>query len=257
MRFVTLLLTWLLVVSCQGRPESGPEGPPTAEGPSKLEERSREAPPTAASDPSREPVEGPSKLEERSRANVPPKDKRPAPYLRTPTLPISPNTKPVKIQLTRGGSLILPKGTREIKIEDGGDDKPTVRHYYLNHPMGRGLTVTEYPLKGRPCEALVAAREAAFEAGYAKKDDKALRERRRFHKGARCKLAQAACYYSDTSRRSLKEIERGSRFHREAAYLLCRDDVAIAVAWKIPDGAEVDTEVIDALTRIAGSLSVR
>ena len=99
MRFVTLLLTWLMVVSCQGQPESGPEGPPTAEGPSKLEERSRAT---------RTPA---------------PKDKRPAPYLRTPTLPISPNAKPFKIELKQGGSLVLPKGTREIKIEDGGDDK--------------------------------------------------------------------------------------------------------------------------------------
>jgi len=247
MRFVLLLFASLLTLSCQAEkkdatPESGPEGPPTVKtsGP--------EDPPTVkTSGP-----EGPPTAKVTARA---PKDTRPAPVLRTPSLPMPPDAKPVTIQLARGGSLVLPKGTREIKVEDGGTDKPTVRHYYLNHPLGRGLTVMEYPLKGRPCEALIAAREAAFEAGYTKKDDPTLPELQQFHKGARCELARAACYFSDTSRRTAKEIERGSRFHREAAYLLCRNDVAISVAWKVPDGAEVDTEVIDALTRVAGSFS--
>jgi len=190
------------------------------------------------------------------RANVVPENERAAPYLRTPTLPDRPDAKPMRIELRGGASLVLPKGTREIKTEDGRGVKPTVRHYYLNHPLGRGLTVTEYPLKGRSCEALIQVREAAYEAGYANRDE-AWVERRRFHRGGRCELAGAACYFSDTSRRNAEEVERGARFHREAAYLLCRDEVAVSVAWKVPDGAEVDSGIIAELSRIAGTLTTR
>ena len=242
MRFIVLLVGLAMVFSCNGGGKSGPEAPPPTATPTATATPTPTATETATPTATETPTPKTAK-----------KGLAPSRYLKNPTLPISPNAKPVKIELKGGGSMILPAGTKEIKVEDGNDRKPTVRHYYLNHPLGRGLTVTEYPLRGRTCEALVSTREAAFEAGYAKKDDEALRERQRFHKGARCKLAQAVCYFSDTSKRSAEEIKRGSRFHREATYLLCRDEIAVGVAWKVPDGAGVDPEVIDALTRVAGT----
>ena len=253
MRLTTLLFASLLIVSCQGEKKTG--GPSRADvgGPSRAD----------VGGPSRADVGGPSRADVGRdapptgiSATVPAKPK-PAPYMQTPTLPVSPNAKPLNLTLKMGGSLILPKGTREIRVDDHGDDKPVVRHYYLNHPHGRGLKVTEYPLRGRPCEAMIASREAAFEAGYAKQSDPTPEDLQRFHKGARCELARAACYFSDTSQRTAKELEKGVRLHREAAFLLCKDDVAIAVAWKVPDGAEVDTGIIDALTRIAGTFTTR
>ncbi len=283
MRLVILLFASFLIVGCQGEPASpvgGPSGPKSvgAEAPPTDEKKASgsETPPTVKPDqpeplknPRRALDEVPSKLEERSRANVtapapeasgsetPPTAAKRPPYMRNPTLPMSPNAKPVHVELTKGGSLILPKGTREIKVEDNGKGKPVIRHYYLNHPLGRGLTVTEYPLRGRSCETLITTRESAYEIGYAKRDDPELKERQLFHKGARCELARSECYFSDTSRRSEKEIEKGARFHREATYLLCKDGIAISVAWKVPDGAEVGTEIIDALSRVGGTFSTR
>jgi hypothetical protein len=272
MRLLILLFASFLIIGCQGEPappvggpsraESGPEAPPTigAEAPPTVKESGRDAPPTAKKTDHAAPLKNPRR--ELANVTTPPEKppvlepKRP-PYMQTPTLPMSPNAKPVKIKLTKGGSLVLPKGTREIKVDDQGAGKPVIRHYYLNHPMGRGLTVTEFPLRGRSCDTLINTRESAYEIGYAKKDDPELKERQLFHKGARCDLALSACYFSDTSRRSEKEVEKGARFHREATYLLCKDDVAISVAWKVPDGADVGTEIIDALSRVAGTFSTR
>ena len=269
MRLVVLLFASFLIIGCKGEPAapekaSGPETPPTAK-----KESGPETPPTvkpAEADPLKnprrelanvtEPAEKPAEKPIEKPAEKPPEAKRP-PYMRTPTLPMSPNAKPMKVDLSKGGSLVLPKGTREIKIEDGGKGKPVIRHYYLNHPLGRGLTVTEYPLRGRSCETLITTRESAYEIGYAKRDDPELKERQLFHKGARCDLALAECYFSDTSRRSEKEIEKGARFHREATYLLCKDGVAVSVAWKVPDGAEAGPEIIDALSRVAGTFTTR
>jgi hypothetical protein len=278
MRLAILLFASVLLLSCQGEkkasgPEapptakaSGPEAPPTAkasgpEAPPTAKAAGPEAPPTAkAAGPEAPPTakasgpEAPPTIRTGSSSTgQPPR----APYLQTPTLPISPNAKPVELALERGGSLILPKGSREIRVDDNGEGKPVVRHYYLNHPLGRGLKVTEYPLKGRPCEALIASREAAFEAGHGTQGAPAADDLQRFHKGARCDLARAACYFSDTSRRTAEEREKGGPLHREAAFLLCKDDVAISVTWKVPDGAEVDTGIIDALSRIAGTFTTR
>jgi len=214
----------------------------------------------APDDPSREPATvapvGPERPSHKGKTASSTSDKRPAPYLKTPTLPIPADAKPVRVDLSKGGSLVLPMGTREIKVNDGGERGVTVRDYYLNHPMGRGLKITEYPLGDRACEALIATREAAFEAGYANEDPEFLKLHR-FHRGARCKVARAVCYYSDTSRRTRHEIEKGARFHREAAFLLCKDRVAISIAWKVPDGADVTPAVLDALTTIAGSFTTR
>ncbi len=229
MRAVMILLISILLLSCNGEPETTSPNDP-----------SREPATVAPADPSREP------------ATVAPEDPRPAPFMKTPTLPISAEAKPVQVKLSKGGALVLPVGTREIKVIEGNEHDVTVSDYYLNHPMGRGLKIVEYPLGDRACGALIATREAAFEAGYANKDPEFLK-RHRFHRGARCNIAQAACYYSDTSRRTQEEVEKGARLHREAAYLLCKGHVAISIAWKIPDGAKVTSEVFDALTAIAGS----
>ena len=240
MRHRILLFASLLIGSCQGTPAPAPTTAPAPEGAATA--TATAAATATATSTGQAPASAPL-------------DDSPSRYLQTPTVPLPADAQPVRVELSRGASLLLPPGTRTIKIEDGKETKPTVRHYYLNHPLGRGLSVTEYPLKNGTCEALVGAREAAFEAGHRNRDE-AFLALHRFHRGARCELARARCYFSDTSRRTREEVEKGARFHREAAYLLCRDGVAISVAWKVPDGAEVTSEVIDALTRIAGSLTL-
>ena len=238
MRAGLVLMMSVLLLSCNAEPAS------------------REAPPVGAESPSHRDKTASATATATSTTTVAPDDPRPAPFMKAPTLPVPDDAKPVRITLSKGGSLVLPAGTREIKVDDGGERSVTVRDYYINHPLGRGLKIVEYPLGDRACEALIATREAAFEAGYANKDPEFLKLHR-FHRGAGCKVAGAACYYSDTSRRTPDEVEKGARLHREAAYLLCKEGVAISIAWKVPDGADVSPEVLDALTSIAGSFTAR
>ncbi|MBM4371867.1 MAG: hypothetical protein FJ098_09445 [Deltaproteobacteria bacterium] len=240
----TSLILLLALWGCD-RPPAPPPQPPAEAGPSAPVA----APPGAAAAGADMAVTPPAPAGNREPAA------RPAPFLRSPTLPVSSGAGPLRVNLPGGAALTLPRGAREIRMEPAAAGKPEVRHYFLNHPMGRGLRILVYPLEGRSCDALVAAREAAFQAGAGNRDA-AFLERFAFHRGARCQVAGAACFFSDSSRRSREEVAKGARFHREAVYFLCTGETAVSLAWKVPDGAEVTDEVVSALTAIAETLTV-